>query len=75
MSVSTHFRPNIHQNGPEILGVKIGKIKLANAKFGEQSSKILSFKKFELCKIVFLKKKLVSTKFCFLVLELYFCQP
>jgi hypothetical protein len=25
MSISTHFRPNIHQNGPEILGVKINK--------------------------------------------------
>jgi hypothetical protein len=23
MSVSTYFRPNIHQNGPEILGVKV----------------------------------------------------
>jgi hypothetical protein len=23
MSISTYFRPNIHQNGPEILGVKI----------------------------------------------------
>jgi hypothetical protein len=22
MSISTYFRPNIHQNGPEILGVK-----------------------------------------------------
>jgi hypothetical protein len=22
MSTSTYFRPNIHQNGPEILGVK-----------------------------------------------------
>jgi hypothetical protein len=22
MSISTHFKPNIHQNGPEILGVK-----------------------------------------------------
>jgi hypothetical protein len=24
MSISTYFRPNIHQNGPEILGVKKG---------------------------------------------------
>jgi hypothetical protein len=23
MSISTCFRPNIHQNGPEILGVKL----------------------------------------------------
>jgi hypothetical protein len=23
MSISTYFRPNIHQNGPEILGVKL----------------------------------------------------
>jgi hypothetical protein len=23
MSISTYFRPNIHQNGPEILGVNI----------------------------------------------------
>jgi hypothetical protein len=23
MSISTHFRPNIHQNGPEILGVNL----------------------------------------------------
>jgi hypothetical protein len=23
MSISTYFRPNIHQNGPEILGVKV----------------------------------------------------
>jgi hypothetical protein len=23
MSISTYFKPNIHQNGPEILGVKI----------------------------------------------------
>jgi hypothetical protein len=22
MSISTYFKPNIHQNGPEILGVK-----------------------------------------------------
>jgi hypothetical protein len=22
MSISTYFRPNIHKNGPEILGVK-----------------------------------------------------
>jgi hypothetical protein len=22
MSISTYFRPNIHQNGPEILGIK-----------------------------------------------------
>ena len=26
MSISTYFRPNIHQNGPEILGVKTGNI-------------------------------------------------
>jgi hypothetical protein len=25
MSISTYFRPNIHQNGPEILGVKTSK--------------------------------------------------
>jgi hypothetical protein len=25
MSISTYFRPNIHQNGPEILGVKVDK--------------------------------------------------
>jgi hypothetical protein len=25
MSISTYFRPNIHQNGPEILGVKMTK--------------------------------------------------
>jgi hypothetical protein len=24
MSINTYFRPNIHQNGPEILGVKSG---------------------------------------------------
>jgi hypothetical protein len=23
MSINTYFRPNIHQNGPEILGVKL----------------------------------------------------
>jgi hypothetical protein len=23
MSISTYFRPNIHQNGPEILGVNL----------------------------------------------------
>jgi hypothetical protein len=23
MSISTYFKPNIHQNGPEILGVNI----------------------------------------------------
>jgi hypothetical protein len=25
MSISTYFRPNIHQNGPEILGVNTSK--------------------------------------------------
>jgi hypothetical protein len=30
MSISTYFRPNIHQNGPEILGVK--GVALANFK-------------------------------------------
>jgi hypothetical protein len=25
MSISTYFRPNIHQNGPEILGVNRNK--------------------------------------------------
>jgi hypothetical protein len=25
MSISTYFKPNIHQNGPEILGVKVVK--------------------------------------------------
>jgi hypothetical protein len=24
MSISTYFRPNIHQGGPEILGVEMG---------------------------------------------------
>jgi hypothetical protein len=23
MSISTYFKPNIHQNGPEVLGVKV----------------------------------------------------
>jgi hypothetical protein len=25
MLISTYFKPNIHQNGPEILGVKVTK--------------------------------------------------
>jgi hypothetical protein len=29
MSISTYFRPNIHQNGPEILGVKKGYFEIA----------------------------------------------
>jgi hypothetical protein len=30
MSINTYFRPNIHQNGPEILGVKTFKYHVEN---------------------------------------------
>jgi hypothetical protein len=44
MSISTYFRPNIHPNGPEILGVKnIWGVNISNLEGDKKRSFLLVF--------------------------------
>jgi hypothetical protein len=42
MSISTYFRPNIHQNGPEILGVKNTHSKFQQLKVSQSKTTLVT---------------------------------
>jgi hypothetical protein len=45
MSISTYLRPNIHQNGPEILGVKLHTDSMTPTPCSSQFGKICNCQK------------------------------